>query len=134
MAVVLEIGPKESIGFAIEGSYILKASHARNLLCKDAMQLGVDAMRLDRYGNKPAHRFLNRLRRDLRQRATDDLMILIATIDDGGNERLLARKILVKRTDADPGQFSDPVGAGPVETFPDQNASGRFNKRLNGRT
>src|SRR5262245_50726115 len=51
IAVVLKIGPDESIGFAIEGFYILKASRARNLLCKDAMQLGVDAMRLDRYGD-----------------------------------------------------------------------------------
>jgi hypothetical protein len=50
IAMALEIGPEESMGFAIEGFYILKPSRARNLLCKDAMQLGVDAMRLDRDG------------------------------------------------------------------------------------
>jgi hypothetical protein len=96
IAMALEIGPEESMGFAIEGFYILKPSRARNLLCKDAMQLGVDAMRLDRDGNKPAHRFLDRLRGDLRERSTDDPHdFLIMTIDDGGDERLFARVILL---------------------------------------
>src|SRR5262245_12337249 len=89
-------------------------------------------MRLDRYGDKPAHRFLKRLRGDLRQLATDKLHnFLIMTIDDGGDERLFARVILVKRANAHARLFSDSVGAGSVETFPDQNASCRFNKRVN---
>jgi hypothetical protein len=54
-------------------------------------------------------------------------------IDDGGDERLFARVILVKRADAHASLFSDSVGAGFVETFPDQNASRRFNKRVNRR-
>ena len=37
IAVALEIGPEESVGLAIEGFYILKASSARKLLCKDAL-------------------------------------------------------------------------------------------------
>jgi hypothetical protein len=127
IAVGLKTGPEESVRFAIDGSCILQASNARKLLSQDAMQLGVDAMRLDRYGNKPAHCFLNRLRGDLRQRAPDDLhKLLIMTIDDGGNERLLAWVILVKRANAHARLFGDSIGAGAVETFPDQNASGRF--------
>jgi hypothetical protein len=91
IAVALEIGPEQSMGFAVEGFHILKTSRARNLLCQDAMQLGVNAMRLDRDGDNPPHRFLNWLRGNLRQRAADDLHdFLIMTIDDGGNQRLFA--------------------------------------------
>src|SRR5262249_15647531 len=54
-------------------------------------------------------------------------------IDDGGDERLLAGEILVERADADPRHLGDAVGAGSVETLPDQNASGRFDKRVNRR-
>jgi hypothetical protein len=52
------------------------------------------------------------------------------TIDNGRNERLFARVVLIKRTHAHTRHFSDPVGAGAVEPFPDQNASGRFNERV----
>jgi hypothetical protein len=55
------------------------------------------------------------------------------TIDDGGDERLFARVILVKRANAHARHLSNPVGAGFVETFPDQNASCRFNQRVNRR-
>jgi hypothetical protein len=57
----------------------------------------------------------------------------VVTIDHGGNERLFARVILVKRANAHSRDFGDPVGAGSVEAFPDQNASCRFNKRVNRR-
>ena len=53
------------------------------------------------------------------------------TIDDGAHERLLAGIILIKRADAHARHFGDAVGAGLVETLPHQNASGRFDKRVN---
>src|SRR6185503_7048355 len=78
--------------------------------------------------------FLNWLRGNLRQRAADDLHdFLIMTIDDGGNQRLFAWVILVKRTNAHARHFSDAIGAGFVETLPDQNASSRFDQRVNRR-
>ena len=58
---------------------------------------------------------------------------VLETTIDGGNERLFARVILVKRADAHARHFSDAIGAGLVETFPDQNASCRFNERVNRR-
>src|SRR5262249_56988377 len=101
MAVVLKIGPDEGIGFAIEGFYVLEPSRARNLLREDAMELGIDTMRFDRGGDNRAHRGLNRLRGDLRQRATGDPhRVLTMTIDDGGNDGLFAREILVGRDNA----------------------------------
>ena len=70
-------------------------------------------MRLDRRGDEPAHRLLDRLRRNFRQRAAHDLHdLLIMAIDDGGNERLLAGEILIERADAYARLFGDPVGAG----------------------
>src|SRR5262249_16029037 len=101
IAVSLKIGPDEDKVFAIEGFDVLEAPGARYLLRKDAMELGIDAMRLDRRGDHPAHRLLDRLRGDLGQRGTDDLHdVLVVTIDDSGNERLLAGEILVERADA----------------------------------
>ena len=58
------------------------------------MKLGIDAMRLNRYGHKPARKhLLNWLRRPhLSQRASDDAHdFLIVTIDDGGNEAPLCQ-------------------------------------------
>src|SRR6478735_3383054 len=107
IAVSLEVGSEERVGFAIEGFHTLEPFRARYLLCKDAMKLGIDAMRLNRYGHKPAHCFLNWLRGHLSQRAADDAHdFLIVTIDDGGNERLFAGVILVKRANAHACHFS----------------------------
>src|SRR5262245_51879442 len=47
IAVSLEIGPDEDIVFAIEGFDVFEPPGARNLLRKDTMELGIDAMRLD---------------------------------------------------------------------------------------
>ena len=91
-------------------------------------------MRVDPNGDELAHRFLDRLRSNLRQRATEDLHdFLIVTIDDGDNECLFAWVVLVERANAHARLFSDAVGAGSVETIPDQNASCRFNKGINRR-
>ncbi|MEY9568888.1 hypothetical protein ABH978_004727 [Bradyrhizobium ottawaense] len=54
------------------------------------------------------------------------------TVDHGGDERFLAWKILVERTDADAGDFGDAVGAGLLKTFADQNASGRLDQSVDG--
>src|SRR5262249_59474541 len=115
IAVSLKIGPDEDKVFAIEGFDVLEAPGARNLLRKDAMELGIDAMRLDRRGDHPAHRLLDRLRGDLGQRGTDDLHdVLVVTIDDSGNERLLAGVTLVERADADARRFGHAGAAGSV--------------------
>jgi hypothetical protein len=53
-------------------------------------------------------------------------------VDHGGDERLLAGEILVERADADAGDLGDPVGAGLLEAFPDQNASGCLDQRVDG--
>src|SRR6185503_7718391 len=55
------------------------------------------------------------------------------TLDDGGHERLLAGEILVERADAHPRHLRNAVGAGIVETMPDENASGRLNQRVHRR-
>ena len=53
-------------------------------------------------------------------------------VDDGRDQGLLAREVLVQGTDTDAGDLGDPVGAGPVIAFVGQNASGRFQKRIDG--
>jgi hypothetical protein len=73
IAVALKIGPEQGKIFATKDFHIRQAPGARNLLGEDAMQLGVDAMRLDRHGNNPAHRLLDRQRCNVGQRAANDL-------------------------------------------------------------
>ena len=91
-------------------------------------------MCLDSRGNQLAYRLLQRERRNLCQRFTGDLQELLSmSFHDGSNERLFAREVLVKRADAHAGLLGDTVGAGFVETFPDQNASGRFNQGIDQR-
>src|SRR5262249_16716447 len=53
--------------------------------------------------------------------------------DHGGDQRLLAGEVLVERSDAHPGNFRDAIGAGLVETFLHQNASGRLDQAVHGR-
>jgi hypothetical protein len=81
------------------------------------MKLGVDAMPLDPYRDKLAHRLLQRKHCKLRQGATEDLpKFLMMAIHDGGNESLFAGKVLVERADTHTRLFGDTVGAGSEET------------------
>jgi hypothetical protein len=91
VAVGFEIRPHERMRFAIEGFHALESSRAWNLFGEDAMKLGIDAMCFDRDGDEASHHRFNRLPCNVRQRVADDLHDLpVVTIDDGGNERLLA--------------------------------------------
>jgi hypothetical protein len=56
---------------------IREAPDARNLLGEEALQPRVDAVHLDRDGDKSARGFFNRLRGELRQRDTDDVHDLL---------------------------------------------------------
>jgi hypothetical protein len=56
----------------------------------------------------------------------------VVTLDHGGDERLLAREILIERADADAGDFGNPVGARLLKTFANQNASGCLDQRVDG--
>jgi len=48
------------------------------------------------------------------------------------NQRLLAREVLAKRTDADSRDVGDFVGVRPVVSFVQRNASSRFEKGIDG--
>jgi hypothetical protein len=54
--------------------------------------------------------------------ASDDWHTTKSTVDlrAGGNQRLIAQVILIKRANVHARHFSDPVGAGFIETLPDQ--------------
>src|SRR5258706_14470398 len=91
-------------------------------------------MRLDRRGDELAHSNVDRLGRDLSGGGSDDLhKVPIVAFDDGGYERLLARIVLVERANAHPRLAGDPVGAGPIEAIPHQNASGRLDQGVDPR-
>src|SRR5580693_7924007 len=130
----IKIVPEQREVFPVEGSHIFELVHAWNLLRKHAMKPWIDAMRLDGHRDHLAHRFLNREAHRFRQLAADDLHdLLIVTIDDGDDERLLAGEILVERTDAHARHLRDPIRAGLVESLAGENASGRFDERAHRR-
>src|SRR5262249_40590037 len=134
VAVALEIGSEQGVVRAAEGFHLLEPARARNLLGQHAMEPGIDAMRLDRGGDERADRLPDRLARGLRERAARDLAELIAVpVDHRGNERVLAGEILIEGADAHAGLIRDAVGARPIEAFPHQNASSRFDQRIDRR-
>lgn len=133
--VPLNVSPEHGVVLSVEGFYIPQLSRAWNLLCQHAMQLGIDAMSRDRYRDQLAHSLLERKHRDLRQCATGNPHeVVLVPIDHGRNERLLAGKILIERTDAHARLLSDAIGAGSIKTLSHQNASGSFDKRIDRRS
>ena len=48
--MALKVGREWIMVLPVEGLYFLEPPHARNLLRKHTMQLGIDAVRLDRGG------------------------------------------------------------------------------------
>ena len=134
IAVALEVGSEEGVILPIEGFHVLERSRARNLLRKDTVQIGIDAMSLDRHSHDLTHRLLYRERCDLRQRATDDVHeLLVMAIHDGSNQRLLAGEILIQRANTHARLLSDTVGAGFVESLREQNASSRLDQGVDRR-
>jgi hypothetical protein len=127
--VALEIRPEQGVVLTIEGFQFLELTQARNLLCEHTMQPGINPVRFNRDGDERAHRLLHRPAQNFRQLTPDRLPdLLLMALDDGGDECLLAGKILVERADAHPRHFRDAVSAGLVEAFLDQNASSRFHQ------
>ena len=97
------------------------------------MKLRIDAVGIDGGRDQFARRDLERARGDLEQGISDHLrQFLRVALDDGRDQRLLAREVLVERTDADAGHGRNFVGARPIVAFLDQNASSRFEKRFDG--
>ena len=97
------------------------------------MQFGVDTVGVNRDGDDLRTAFSIGRAATLSQalRVTSELPAV--ALDDGGYERLLAGEVLVKRTDTHTRHFRDAVGAGLVEAFLDENASGRFDQRVDRR-
>jgi hypothetical protein len=54
-------------------------------------------------------------------------------VDNGRYQCLLAREVLVERTDTNARDLGNPVGACPIVSFFEQNASSRFKKRIDRR-
>lgn len=130
LAVLLEIGAHQGVDFADEG-FAVELSGAGDLLGEDALQFRVDAVGFDRDADEAAHGFLDRHVRDFAECGADDGHdLLLVAVDHGGDERLLARKILIERADADAGDLGDAVGARLFKTLPDQNASSRLDQRV----
>lgn len=84
---------------------------ARDLICKDAMEFRIDAVRVHHDGDAAANGPLDRHADELNERRADDAHdLLVVTIDRGGDERLPAREILIERADLDAGDFGDLFG------------------------
>src|SRR5690606_31759784 len=129
--VLFEIVPEQGQGLAVEGFHVLETPGARNLLRKNAVQLRVDAVCLDRYSNQLAHRLLQWLRSHFSERGSlrlNDFMVV--TLDDSGNRTLFDGELLVDRADAHARCCSDAVGAGLLELLCHQNASSRLDESV----
>jgi len=97
------------------------------------VQLGIDAMCVDRRFDQLTCRISYRPRRHVNERIAQQLHdLLLVTVDQRRDQRLLARKILIQRPDADAGDIRNPVGARTVVAILYKNASGRSEQRIDG--
>ena len=128
-----EVVANKAESFALDRFDVFEPSGTRYLFDKDAMQLWIDPVGVKHDRNELACRDLDWARRCLDQCVADQLQHFVhVTVDNGRHQRLLAGEILVERTDADAGHGCDFVGTGPVIAFLRQNASGRFQERIDG--
>ena len=127
----LEMVAKQHAGVADGGVDALEPAGAGNLLVQHAVKFWIDAVGLDSGRHERARRALDRQIGDVAERSARDLeQFLRVALDDGRDQRLLAREILVERADADAGHGGDLVGARPIVALFHQNASGRFDERI----
>jgi hypothetical protein len=133
ISMCLEIAPDQCITLSDIGLDIFEPPNTWDLFRKYAMKLGIDAVSVDCNRNKFARRDLDWPRCHLDQGVARHLRnFLRMAVNDRRYQRLLAREVLVQRTDTDAGHLGNPVGARPVIAFLHQNASSRFQKCIDG--
>ena len=133
ISMCLEIASNQCISLALVSLDIFQPPNPRDLFRKDAMKLGIDAVSVDCNRNEFARRDLDWARSHLDQSVASQLRNLLRmAVDNRRDQRLLAREVLVQRTDTDAGHLGNPVGARAVIAFLHQNASSRFQERIDG--
>lgn len=133
VAMRLQIGAKKPIS-VLHGCIDIFEPGAGDLFVKDAVKLGVDAVSGDGGPDEFARSRFDRERGDPEVRVANHArQFLRMALDDGRDQRFLAREILVERANADAGDGRNPVGARPFVTLLRQNASSRFDKGVDGR-
>src|SRR5262245_2790878 len=114
----VEIASNQCINVSVDRLDTFEPPNTRDLFGKDAMKPGIDAVSVDCDRNEFACRYLDRARSYLDQGVAHQLQHFVGmALTDGSNQRLLAREILVERTNTDACHGSDLVGARSVITF-----------------
>jgi hypothetical protein len=130
----LEIAANKRVGFAVHCFDVLEPSGARDLLDKDAVKFWVNAVGFNHDGNELARRDFERACRHFDHGVAHYLHHFVhVTVDHSRDQRLLAREILVQRTNTHARHGGDLVGARPIVAFFHQNASSRFEERIDGK-
>ena len=115
IAMRFEIASNQCITLSDISLDIFEPPDTRDLFRKDAMQLGIDAVTVDRKRNELARRGLDRERSCLDQGVASHLRNLFRmAIDNRRYQRLLAREVLVQRPDTDASHLGNPVSARSV--------------------
>src|SRR5262245_41426002 len=114
----VEISSNQRINVLVDRLDTFESPDTWDLFGKDAMKPGIDAVSVDCDRHEFACRYLDRACSDLDQSVAHQLQHFVRmALTDGSNQCLLAREILVERTNTDACHGSDPVGAGPVIAF-----------------
>ena len=127
----LEIASHEYITLSDISLHVFEPPNPGDLFREDAMKLGIDAVSVDCNRNEFACRDLDGMTHELDQGAARHLRnFLHMAVDNSRYQRLLAREVLVQRTDADARNLGNSVGARSNVAFLEQNASSRFQERI----
>ena len=131
VSMCLKIASDQCVTVPLHGIDIFEPPNTWDLFRQYAMELGIDAVSVDRNRNEFARSDLDWSRRHLDQGVASHLRNLLhVAVNNGRYQRFLAWKILVERTDTYARYCSDLIGARSVIAFFDQNASSRFQKRI----
>src|SRR5262245_44807219 len=125
-ALLLEVAACDFLEQPFQLDHVLLAPGVRHLFHEDPVQLGLDRMGVEHR----AHHVSSPAPQGAGPRAREPVLegvehLLDVPLEECGDDRLLAGKVLVERSDAHTSPIGDAVGARRVVPLPYENASGR---------
>jgi hypothetical protein len=117
-AVGVEIRADKCQSLLFDSLDILQTPDTGRLLSQNPVKLWVDAVSIDHDGHKLSRRNLDWTERDLAEGPAHNLHhFVVVALDNGCDQRLLAREVLIKRSDADTGDLRNPICARAIVSF-----------------
>ncbi|MNL20223.1 hypothetical protein D3C87_1414600 [compost metagenome] len=125
--------PHAAVDVLVGQAVVARRVEQRKLAFKHPVQGGFQQMRMQHGLHDGRHALLQRRGGVGVQHLVDDIQhVVVVALMQRGDQRILVRKILVQRPDADPSRFGDQIGVGAGIAVRGQNASRGLQDRVDG--